>query len=138
MTLCLSNESIDLEDIRADRFRNIEFIYDLPDVLQISVDMSVTVVMTVAVIMAVTVVMVVTVVMAVAVIMAVAVVMIVAVVMAVRLLAVTLVEDVISGLDVMLVMLMMLMDMTVYVQTLLFLSVYCHFQVCAADPASLH
>lgn len=165
MALRLGDQAVYLQDIAAHSLRQIKLIDDLSDVLQISVDMrmgmtvgmlmvmvrmimlmavamvmtfvivvmAVTVVMAVVVvIMAVHMIMVVTVVM---VIMAVIVIMLMTVVVIIMTVAVVMVMAVIMVMADVVSVLMMLVRMGVYVQTLLFLSADCHFQMGSADPA---
>lgn len=165
MALRLGDQAVYLQDIAAHSLRQIKLIDDLSDVLQISVDMrmgmtvgmlmvmvrmimlmTVTMVMTfVIVVMAVTVVMaVVVVIMAVHMIMVVTVVMVIMAVIVIMLMTVVVVTMAVAVVMVMAVImvmagvvsvLMMLVRMGVYVQTLLFLSADCHFQMGSADPA---
>ena len=150
MALRLGDQAVYLQDIAAHSLRQIKLIDDLSDVRQISVDMRmgmtvgmlmvmVRMIMLMAVamvmvIMAVHMIMVVTVavvIMAVHMIMLMAVVVII---MTVHMIMVVTVAVVMVMADVVSV-LMMLMRMRVYVQTLLFLSADCHFQMGSADPA---
>lgn len=160
MALRLGDQAVYLQDIAAHSLRQIKLIDDLSDVRQISVDMrmgmtvgmlmvmvrmimlmTVTMVMTfVIVVMAVTVVMaVVVVIMAVHMIMVVTVVMVIMAVIVIMLMtvavAVVMVMAVIMVMADVVSVLMMLVRMGVYVQTLLFLSADCHFQMGSADPA---
>lgn len=150
MALRLGDQAVYLQDIAAHSLRQIKLIDDLSDVLQISVDMrmGMTVgmlmvmvrmimlmaVAMVVVIMAVHMIMVVTVVM---VIMAVIVIMLMTVVVIIMTVAVAvvMVMAVIMVMADVVSVLMMLVRMGVYVQTLLFLSADCHFQMGSADPA---
>lgn len=132
MALRLGDQAVYLQDIAAHSLRQIKLIDDLSDVLQISVDMRMG--MTVGMLMVmVRMIML----MAVAMVMAVIVIMlmtVVVVIMAVHMIMVVTVAVVMVMADVVSV-LMMLVRMGVYVQTLLFLSADCHFQMGSADPA---
>ena len=120
MALRLGDQAVYLQDIAAHSLRQIKLIDDLSDVLQISVDMRMG--MTVGMLM---------VMVRMIMLMAVAMVM---VIMAVHMIMVVTVAVVMVMADVVSV-LMMLVRMGVYVQTLLFLSADCHFQMGSADPA---
>lgn len=148
MALRLGDQAVYLQDIAAHSLRQIKLIDDLSDVLQISVDMRmgmtvgmlmvmvrmIMLMAVVVVIMAVHMIMVVTVVM---VIMAVIVIMLMTVVVIIMTVAVAvvMVMAVIMVMADVVSVLMMLVRMGVYVQTLLFLSADCHFQMGSADPA---